>query len=243
MYSHYLEELTVPLTELKAAHDGKQVTVGGVVVDMREILTKKGDKMAFVKIEDKFGDIEVILFPSVYQQTLGIWERDHVILMRGKVNARGRDGMLTDELKIMVDDAREITFEQAQAYKVRGRKLKVPKIVKGAKLAAIKGPGAAVASAVRSSNTDFNDSVPSPGETMMSVPERVYIRIISANDNAMLMALKQAIDEYQGSTEVVLVLGADNQKQIVKLPGGMTKAQPALERLQLLVGRDNVKIH
>jgi hypothetical protein len=78
---------------------------------------------------------------------------------------------------------------------------------------------------------------------MMSVPERVYIRIISANDNAMLMALKQAIDEYQGSTEVVLVLGADNQKQIVKLPGGMTKAQPALERLQLLVGRDNVKIH
>ncbi|HEX8182364.1 MAG TPA: DNA polymerase III subunit alpha [Candidatus Saccharimonadales bacterium] len=238
MYTDILEEQTVPLTELKAAHDGKSVTVGGVVVDMREITTKKGDKMAFVKIEDKFGDIEVILFPSTYQQTIGIWERDHIILMHGKVNARDREGKLTDELKILVDDAREITFEQAQAYKARGRKKAIPKPLKGKQLVALKGPGAKAAAAAPTRTSGEESGPPSP-----VAPERVYIRLLSANDNATLMSLKQAIDEHRGSTEVVLVLGADNQKQIIKLPVGMAKELPALERLQSLVGRENVKVH
>ncbi len=34
--------------------------------------------MAFVKLEDRFGEIEAILFPYSYQQTVGLWERDKV---------------------------------------------------------------------------------------------------------------------------------------------------------------------
>ena len=236
MYASFLEERTLPLNELKPAHDGKAVTVGGVVTDMREILTKKGQKMAFIKFEDKFGETEAILFPSTYEQTIGIWARDNIVLMRGKVNARDRDGKLIDEIKIMVDDAREITIEQAQAYTPRGRKLAVPKPPKLSKLAAIKGPSAKGIAAPSGLQDDESSSAPPP-------PERVYIRIMSGNDNTMLLSLKQAIDDHQGSTEVVLVLGADNQKQIIKLPNGFNKAAPALERLQKLVGHENVKVH
>jgi DNA polymerase-3 subunit alpha len=239
-YTSFLEEQTVPLNELKKSHDGKQVTVGGVVTDMREIVTKKGDKMAFVKIEDKFGDTEVILFPSTYQQTIGIWERDHIVLLRGKVNARDREGKLIDEIKIMADDAREITFEQAQAYKARGRKKAVPKAVKGTKLVAIKGPGAKGVSASVTSPVAQSDP---EAQSAPPAPERVYIRLVSASDNATLMSLKQTIDEHRGPTEVVLVLGADNQKQIIKLPVGLAKELPALQKLQSLVGTDNVKVH
>ncbi len=242
MYTDLLEEQTVPLSELKKTHDGKSVTVGGVVVDMREIMTKKGDKMAFVKIEDKFGECEVILFPSTYQQTIGIWERDHIILMHGKVNARDREGRLIDEIKILVDDAREITYDQAQAYKARGRKKAIPKPTKLNKLPAMKGPGARAATeGSQSSGRGAGGDEDAP--TQATAPERVYIRIGPAHDNSLLMSLKQTIDEHQGSTEVVLVLGADNNKQVIKLPTGMTKAEPALERLQALVGAENVRIH
>jgi len=240
MYTDILEEQTVPLNQLKAAHDGKQVTVGGVVVDMREIVTKKGDKMAFVRIEDKFGDTEVILFPSTYQQTIGIWERDHIILMHGKVNARDREGKLTDEIKILVDDAREITFEQAQAYKARGRKKAIPKPLKGKQLVAMKGPGAKAVNASAAGAPVDNESAPS---SAASGTERVYIRIAEASNNSLLLSLKQAIDEHHGSTDVVLVLGPDSQKQIIKLPMGMTKELPALQKLQALVGIENVKVH
>lgn len=223
MFTAILEEQTLPLNELKAGHDGKQVTVGGVVTDMREILTKKGDKMAFVRLEDKAGETEAILFPSTYQQTIGVWERDRVVLIRGKVNARDRDGNQTDEVKIMVDDAREITADQAMAYKARGRKPKVPKVVKKRTLA-MKGPGAKAV------------------EEPTLPPERVYIRLANAADSEVLLALKQAIDENQGPTDVVLVLGPDASKQAIKLPVGMNSAESALSKLQQLVGSENVKV-
>ena len=230
MYANFLQERTLPLNELKPAHDGKQVTVGGVVTEIREIMTKKGQKMAFVKFEDKHGESEAILFPSTYEQTIGIWAIDNIMLMRGKVNSRDREGKLIDDVKILVDDAREITIEQATAYTPRGRKLAVPKSPKLSKLVAIKGSAAA---------TLVNDS---PDKTTVA-PERVYIRLVSGDDNKMLLSLKQAIDEHQGATEVVLVLGADNHKQIIKLPTGLNKVPLALERLQVLVGRENVKVH
>jgi hypothetical protein len=71
-------------------------------------------------------------------------------------------------------------------------------------------------------------------------PVRVYIRLLKSDDNAMLQSLKAAIDEQQGESEVVLVLGPDAAKQAVKLPARMSSEPMALERLQALVGASNV---
>src|SRR5690606_5743345 len=109
-YENFLSEQTMPLNGFTQAHDGKQVTVGGIINEVREIVTKNGQKMAFIKIADMNNEIELILFPNAYQQTTGIWERDRVVLVRGKINAKDRDGNLTDDLKVMVDDAREVTL-------------------------------------------------------------------------------------------------------------------------------------
>ena len=56
----------------------------------------------------------------------------------------------------------------------------------------------------------------------------------------MLARLKLTIDEAQGDSEVVLVLGPDAAKQAVKLPTRMSSDIAALERLQSLVGVSNV---
>ena len=74
LYKTILGEQTVPLGELKPEHEGKSVNVGGAIVETREITTKNGQKMAFVKIEDQSGEVEIILFPNSYQRTLGLWE-------------------------------------------------------------------------------------------------------------------------------------------------------------------------
>jgi len=118
-----LSEQTVPLNTITADHHGQQVSVGGAIASFREITTKSGQRMAFVKIEDRFGEIEAILFPNSYQQTAGIWERDRVVLVRGKVSTRDRSGNHTGEVKITVDEARAITAEQAAAYEPTGKQL------------------------------------------------------------------------------------------------------------------------
>jgi hypothetical protein len=58
----------------------------------------------------------------------------------------------------------------------------------------------------------------------------------------MLMSLKNTIDDFRGETDVVLVMGPSESQQIIKLPAGITNDTVALERLQTLVGADNVRV-
>lgn len=229
-FSVLLAEQTTPLNSLKKEFDGKPVTVGGLVVDMREILTKKGQKMAFVKIEDEFGEVELLLFPSTYQQTVGLWERDRVIIARGKIGAKDREGNLSDDIKILVDDAREVTHEQAAAYQQTGRKQREIKVAKR--------KGSALQAAVAAAKADRG------GATIVAEapekPSRVYIRLLKSDDHQLLQSLKMTIDECAGDSEVVLVLGPDTAKQAVKLPARMNCAGDNVERLKLLVGASNV---
>jgi DNA polymerase-3 subunit alpha len=226
MFETYLSEQTMPINELKPEHDGKGVTIGGAILDVREIMTKNGQKMAFVKMEDQHGDLELILFPNSYQQTVGLWERDRVVLVRGKISAKDREGNLGEEVKIMVDDAREITAEQAQGYQATGRKLKLPGQGGGKRAAMSAGrPKAAVVAAIK------------PGAT-----PRVYVRLANGADQQLLLQLKQAIDEHTGETEVVLVLGAPDSKQIIKLPMRISSNEQALSRLRDLAGATNIKV-
>ncbi|MEO6761029.1 MAG: DNA polymerase III subunit alpha [Candidatus Saccharimonadales bacterium] len=215
-FSVILSEQTTPLNALKPEHDGKPVTVGGSIVESREITTKNGQKMAFVKIEDEFGSTELILFPSVFQQTIGLWERDHIVIVRGKANAKDREGKLGEEVKIMVDDAREITHEQAAAYQATGKKQRVPK------------PKAPIKATVT--------------EPSSAHQPRVYIRLQKSDDSKLLLSLKRAIDVRLGDSEVVLILGADSSKQIVRLPVRIKCDESAIHVLQELVGEANVKI-
>lgn len=218
-YEVFLSEKAIPLNSLKPEHDKKAVTVGGAVQDMREITTKNGQKMAFVRVGDQYAEAELILFPSIYQQTVGIWERDKVVLVRGRVNARDREGSVIQDVKVMVDDAREITPEQAAAYVATGKK---PKELKtGKKTAALKTAAPAVA---------------------ITEP-RLYIRLVSSDDAKLLLSIKEVIDQNIGDTEVVLVIGDEASKQVIRLPSRVAADPAHLATLSELVGAANIKLY
>lgn len=229
MYQSFLEEQTMPMAELKPEHDGRSVVVGGAVNDVREIMTKNGSKMAFIKLEDKTAELELILFPNAFQQTLGLWERDRIVLVRGKASAKDREGNMGDELKIMVDDAREITAAQATAYQPTGKKMKLPGIGKRSAAASVGAPKASQQSQQKA-------------VAQNSGAGRVYIRLHDSENHELLRSLKQSLDESKGSTEVVLVLGPSESKQIIKLPSGIEAGPPTMSKLEALVGADNIKV-
>jgi DNA polymerase III subunit alpha len=221
LFETILSEQTVPLNSITVEHDNKAVSIGGTITSIREITTKNGQKMAFIKIEDLTGETEAILFPNSYQQTVGLWELDRVVLVRGKVNARDKNGEQSGEVKVMVDDAREITIEQATAYVATGKKAKVPK---------------PRLSKVPNSKTENSTQHNSPQS------QKVYIRLATTNDEEKLLSLKQTLDAHKGETEVVLVLGEAAGKQAIKLPGGIDRASDGLSQLKQLVGADNFVI-
>ena len=216
-FETYLAELTMPISTLKPEMDGKAVVVGGAIVDKREITTKKGQKMAFVRIADLQSELEVILFPSVYQQTIGIWERDKVVMIKGKINSKDRDtGEIGQEIKILADEAREITVEQAEAYQPRGKSVKVPSVRK-------------------SKNTKSTETIKNN-----KIEERLYLRLRDSSNQTQLTKLKNIIDKNQGKTDVVLVIGNSTDKQIIKLPTGIAMNLDVVKELRELVGSENI---
>jgi len=70
---------------LKEKNDGDVVRIGGIVVNVKTIKTKRGDLMAFVTIEDMHGTAEITIFSSVYATSSTLLIDDTAIFIQGRV--------------------------------------------------------------------------------------------------------------------------------------------------------------
>jgi DNA polymerase-3 subunit alpha len=83
--------------QLSEADHNRQVTMAGIVTSVRRHTTKSGKAMAFAGIEDLYGQMEVIIWPSTWDETQDLWQPDRVLLLRGKIDAeRGEPKLLCD---------------------------------------------------------------------------------------------------------------------------------------------------
>lgn len=63
----------------------RNMTIAGLITEKKQIITKKGDRMAFATIEDLTGKIEVIFFPKVYADCFEALEGDDPIVIDGYI--------------------------------------------------------------------------------------------------------------------------------------------------------------
>ncbi len=77
---------TATTGDLAEYKDGAQVVVGGIVTEYRKKLTKKGDQMAFFRLEDLEGAIEVILIPQVFEEYNRMLREDLPVIVTGTLN-------------------------------------------------------------------------------------------------------------------------------------------------------------
>jgi DNA polymerase-3 subunit alpha len=122
-YKDILEARAVAIASLSRNLDGRILKVGGSINQVREITTKNGSKMAFVKIADLSGETELIVFPKTYAQNPDTWQPDKVIIAKGKV-----DFSRNDELKILVEEVVLINQEQVASFD-KAKEPKLPEAV------------------------------------------------------------------------------------------------------------------
>lgn len=67
-------------------HDGDVVKVIGIITSMKMKVTRSNATMAFVVLEDMFGAIEVLVFPSVLAQYSRMLTEGSVVAMQGRVS-------------------------------------------------------------------------------------------------------------------------------------------------------------
>ncbi len=87
-------------------------SVGGIVAQYREMVTKKGDKMARFILEDQGGGIEVVCFPKTFERVRHVLVCDEPILCTGKVQNEGTAEQA--DWKILLENATPIAELRAQ---------------------------------------------------------------------------------------------------------------------------------
>jgi DNA polymerase-3 subunit alpha len=83
----------------------QMVVVGGMVAQQRTQLTKNGERMAFLTLEDLYGSIEIIVFPETYRRSLPWCESDEPLLIWGKVEGDGSEGRLIAQRLLPLQEA------------------------------------------------------------------------------------------------------------------------------------------
>lgn len=107
--AHPLQSLSAQLEKLGATsiehitkeRVGEKLVIGGIVTTVKKIVTKStGAQMAFVRVEDLSGVVEIVVFPKVYARTLDLWSKDTKVVISGRVDEKD------DRLLVLADDAR-----------------------------------------------------------------------------------------------------------------------------------------
>lgn len=100
-----LERITLRCTDCQRMGRDVTVKLGGLVANIQKIITRNGEPMLFVKLEDLSGSIECLIFPRVLQSNPSLWQLDRIILLEGRLS--DKDGTV----KVLVNNAWEYNPE------------------------------------------------------------------------------------------------------------------------------------
>ena len=93
-------------------YDGKVVTVCGIITSSKLLTTKSAKQMMFATLEDLYGSIELVIFPTVYQKFSHMLQVDSVVKVIGKVNIKENE-----KAKILVSFVDEINISKEKNKK------------------------------------------------------------------------------------------------------------------------------
>jgi len=105
-YREILEiNTTCSLSGLKKLTSKQEVTIGGLPAGLKEITTKKGKRMGFLRLEDQTEGVEVVLFPEAYSSAFETIAEEVPVLVRGRLER--------DEEDVKIIAAEVLSLEKA----------------------------------------------------------------------------------------------------------------------------------
>ncbi|HEY5583650.1 MAG TPA: DNA polymerase III subunit alpha [Ruminiclostridium sp.] len=74
--------------EMKKLKDSMRVTVGGIVNSLKTKTTKNNNLMAFIGLEDLYGTMELIVFPTIFEKYSQLLQQESLIIVKGRLSLR-----------------------------------------------------------------------------------------------------------------------------------------------------------
>jgi len=98
-YAGILDLFSVKTSDLAGYKDETKVTLGGIVKAVKTHITKKGERMAFVTLEDIEGSIDLVVFPRIFREHVKDIVEDKILIVKGKYTCdEEKESILVEEI-------------------------------------------------------------------------------------------------------------------------------------------------
>ncbi len=98
-----------PTTDLQELEDKQEIILGGIVVECKQIQTRKtGDLMAYLTLEDLFSTVEIIVFPDVYKEDHKIIAQDNPVVIAGYVEKTDKGIKIIAQKIVPIDNTDDL---------------------------------------------------------------------------------------------------------------------------------------
>lgn len=109
IFRNFFGDYIMPLKMLNSRVNDEMVVIAGAVATVKKIITKKGETMLFVKIEDVTSNTEILVFPSVLKTNPDLWKDGMMLGIYGRLS--NKDG----EMKVLASIAIPLNVNDPQA--------------------------------------------------------------------------------------------------------------------------------
>jgi len=101
-FKKLFETKTTAILKIDSSWVDKKVVLGGIISNVKKVITKNGKPMLFIKLEDLTGKAEVVVFPNLLEKNPAALQENKIVFVAGHVDDRN------GEIKIVADDVQEI---------------------------------------------------------------------------------------------------------------------------------------
>ncbi|MCX6796651.1 MAG: DNA polymerase III subunit alpha, partial [Candidatus Falkowbacteria bacterium] len=106
-YKKQVAPFITPIRDLVKMKSEQQVNVAGIITKIQKIVTRTNKSMLFIKIEDDFNSVEILIFPNLLKETEPVWSAGRAVLIQGRLSDKDQEvkvlanNVITLELKNM----------------------------------------------------------------------------------------------------------------------------------------------
>jgi DNA polymerase-3 subunit alpha len=163
--------------------NGSEVKICGLVSGLKEITTKKGDRMAFLTLEDMKGFVEVILFPEVFKASLNLLRSGDPIIIRGILD-------LSDEQQAKIKGMEVLPLSEASSSPPRTVHIRIP--VPSLTSARLEDLKAVILGHQGSCNIRLHFTNGNNGETVIALSDQYTVEPSPAFQNTLMHLFESA---------------------------------------------------
>lgn len=96
-----LKDGIVPFSQALATNN--EVTIAGLVKNVKQIWTRKKEQMAYLTLIDDVEIIEVTVFPNVYSQCKNAIKQNGIVIVQGKKDYKKSDNFIANNIRLLED--------------------------------------------------------------------------------------------------------------------------------------------